>query len=474
MNYKDFISAIENKLVVIPILVVLVIKIPHISVPFFWDEAWSYFTAVHQMHETGPSLLPGALPLSISKGHPLFFFFLNSFWLKLFGSSVVSAHTLSLIISISTLLAIYFLVKRHVNLSAALLSISMLSVQSLYLAQATMVLPEMLITLFLILSFDFYLRKKYLLFAIWASMMVLTKETTIIFVLGFFIYHLFSSLAPGKSSRKYIFEVIFILIPIILYGGFLILHKIEFGSFFYDAHVSHIQLTKYDVVKKLRISWEMVYNRYGRFIILYSLIPAITIVLLKHKKLQKLNILLLIILQTILFLAFSIFNFYTYRYMLCILALFLIFASIIIQQASLKYKIINWLVVCTLLAVPAYYSYSVRTNTDVDLGYVDAVKIHQQMVDYCEKRDWHEESISASFNLIYYLTNPALGYLTSDKKFENVSDLVNIRDSEIFLFDGTNHGKETQIDTIKIVNQMVLDLHKRNAWGKIYTNLPID
>ena len=141
-----------NYIFIIPLLFVLVVKIPHLSLPYFWDEAWSYFTAVHKMYESGPGMLPGDLPLRIAKGHPLFFFFIHSLWMRIFGTSVTGIHILSLIISLSTLLTTYFLVKKHVNQNAALLAITLLSVQSLFLAQATMVLPEMLLTLLLFRS----------------------------------------------------------------------------------------------------------------------------------------------------------------------------------------------------------------------------------------------------------------------------------------------------------------------------------
>lgn len=463
-----------NYLFIIPVIFILIVKIPHLALPYFWDEAWSYFTAIHKMYENGPGILPGALPLNIAKGHPLFFFFLYSVWMKIFGSTVTVVHILSLLISVSTLLAIYFMVKKHVNQTAALISMAFMSVQSLFLAQATLALPEVLITLFLIVSIDFYLRKKYLLFALVASLMVLTKETSIVFIIGFSIFHFFSFIfSRPKEWKKYFLESLILVIPALTYLLFLFIHKIKFGTCFYETHLSYIQITKYDVMKKLRISFEMLYDRYGRFAILYSLVPAVVFSLFKNRRILHVKILALLILQTVLFIAFSIFNFYTYRYMIGLMALFMIFSGIILQQAATKSKLLNGFIVMIIIAFPTYFSFATKTNSDIDLGYVEAVKVHQQVVDFCETQKWEEKSISASFNLIYYLRDPSLGYLNEKKPFSNVSDLVNIRDSEIFLIDCTNNGKQLQIDTVKNEYQLVKRYQLNQAWGEIYTNLEI-
>ncbi|WP_321347202.1 glycosyltransferase family 39 protein [uncultured Draconibacterium sp.] len=425
------------------------------------------------MYVSGPGMLPGDLPLGIAKGHPLFFFFINSLWMRIFGTAVTTVHILSLAISVSTLLATYFLVKKHVNHRAALIAICLLCVQSLFLAQATLVLPEMLITLFLVLSFDAYLSKKYLLFAIVGALMVLSKETTIIFILGFLLFHFILLLRQRASIKTIIKEILILAIPLAVYALFLLIHNLKFGSFFYEAHLGHIQLTKYTILKKLRMASEMTFWHYGRKYIVYSCVAAIAILLIRKQKLQHGNLFLLIILQTILFLAFSVVNFYTHRYMLNILTIFIILASTLLAQAGFKKMWINIAILLIIISFPLYFSLTKKTISDADLGYVEAVKVHQKMVEFCEEQQWQDKSISASFNLIYYLRDPSLGYITQGESFSEVSDLKIFRDSEIFLIDCTNNGKKLQIDTIKVENKLVKEIDIKQAWGEIYTNLPV-
>jgi hypothetical protein len=81
------------------LIIVAIIKIPHLYIPHFWDEAWSYSPAVQYMFEHKLGLLPSALPAEYSKGHPLLFFFLSASWMRIFGDSLVSKHSFALLVS---------------------------------------------------------------------------------------------------------------------------------------------------------------------------------------------------------------------------------------------------------------------------------------------------------------------------------------------------------------------------------------
>lgn len=449
----------------------VIVKVPHLAVPYFWDEAWSYFPAVFKMYETGPGLFPGALPLWDAKGHPLFFFFLTSSWMRMVGTSVFWVHLLPLLISLGSLLATYFLVKKHTNIWAANISVFLLSIQSLFLAQATMLLPEMLITLLFILSIDFYMQKKYWLFVLSASLMVMTKETSIVFIGGFLLFHLIVYLKPGKESKKYIWESFLLLIPILVYGLFLVLHKKEFGTFFFEDHMGYIKLSGGAILNKLQIATGIIYTRYGRIAILLAVIISISIILIKKKKVANGKLLGLLIFQTAVFLIFSAMNFYTQRYMLSLLGLFAIVAGILLQQAKFKNEILNWIIVLAITAVPTYYTFTKKSNSDSDLGYVETVKVHQQMVKYCEEQGWQNKPIAASFNLIFALRNPNLGYVSTKEGFSEVTNMSKFREAEIFINESTFYDYRQELDSVKEENRLLKEFKQKHAWGEIYTNI---
>lgn len=469
---KQIFPKIENYLFLLTLLFVIIVKFPHLGVPYFWDEAWSYFPAVFKMYETGPGLLPGALPLWDAKGHPLFFFFLSSSWMRMVGTSVFWVHVLPFIISLGTLTATYFLVKKHANKWAANIAVLLLSVQSLFLAQATMLLPEMLITLLLLLSIDFYLRKKYWWVILFASLMVMTKETSIVFIGGFLLFHLFVYLRPGKDSRKYIWETLLLLIPILVYGTFLILHKKEFGSFFFEDHVGYIKLSWPAIVKKLQIATGIIYTRYGRNTILLATLISTALILFKKKKIVNGKLLGLLLFQTVVFLIFSALNFYTQRYMLSLMTLFMVIAGILIQQAKFKNKITNWVIVALISGIPLIYSFTKKSSSDSDLGYVEVVKTHQEMVKYCEEQGWQNKPIAASFNLIFCLRNPHLGYVSSEKGFTNITNIEKFSEAEICLIESTFYDNSLLLDSIKKEKKLLREFKLKHAWGEIYTNLP--
>ena len=69
--------------VILAIIAFIIYKMPHLSLPYYWDEAWVYGPAVRLMEQTGLSLLPDALPVYYSRGHPLLFHFLGASWIKI-------------------------------------------------------------------------------------------------------------------------------------------------------------------------------------------------------------------------------------------------------------------------------------------------------------------------------------------------------------------------------------------------------
>ena len=465
---KNILSKIQNYFFMLPLFFVAIVKAPHLALPYFWDEAWSYFPAVFKMYENGPGLLPGALPLWDAKGHPLFFFFLSSIWMKMVGTSVFWVHILPLLISIATLLASYFLVKKIAGIWAANITILLLSVQSLFLAQASMLLPEMLITLLLILCIDFYLREKYFWFVLVASLMVLTKETSIVFVGGFLLFHLLVNLKPGKEARKYIGQSLLMLLPLLVYGLFLVLHKKEFGTYFFEDHMGYIKLSFPEIIRKLQIATGIIYTRFGRNIILVATIIAAGLIGVKKKKLRGSKLLGLILLQTTVFLIFSALNFYTQRYMLVLLGLFIVLAGVILQQAKFKNEIVNIVVILAIVTVPTIYTFTKKSNSDSDLGYVEAVKVQREMVHFCEEQNWQDKNIAASFNLIFALRNPHLGFISGEKGFTEVTNWGNFRDAEIFLNECTFYDYRPQLDTVKNETELVKEFQLKQSWGEVY------
>lgn len=465
---KDLLKKIETYFIILPILFLWIVKLPYLHLPFFWDEAWSYFPAIQKMHETGPGLLPGALPLWDAKGHPLFFFFISSVWMNVTGLNIFLLRLLPMLISSGVLVASWALLKRHVSLAAANIGILLIAVQQLFLAQAAMFLPEMLVALLLVISLNAYLSRNFWIFIMSGTAMVMTKETSIVFIATFLITHLLYYLKPGRESRPYIIESVQIAVPLLSYIGFLILHKLEFGSWFFDDHLGYITISISEVMRKIQIALSGILVNWGRAIILIATLVALGLICFRRGNCKLSSFIIAILLLMITFIAFSSLNFYTQRYMLSMIVLFMIIASSVISKAGFQNKVINLAIVLILTAIPAFYSFTKKSNADSDLGYIEVVQLHMEMVEFMEDQGWKDEPISASFNMIFALRNPNLGYTRTNEGFTNVKDIKNFRQSRIFVHESTFYDDRSQIDSIKSEMLLLKRFENKHAWGEIY------
>ncbi len=212
----------------------------------------------------------------------------------------------------------------------------------------------------------------------------------------------------------------------------------------------------------------MIFTRYGRIIPFLAVLTSLLIVFLRKKKIVNIKLLALLLLQTILFLLFSAVNFYTQRYMLVLMGLFMIASGVLLVQARFKNIVLNVGIVVVLLAVPAIYSFTKKSNADSDLGYVETVKVQQQMARYCEEQGWQDRPVAASFNMIFALRDPNLGFLSGDKGFSRVTNMGKFREAEIFLNESTFFDHRAELDTVKNENPKIKEFHLDHAWGEIY------
>ncbi|HAX96544.1 MAG TPA: hypothetical protein DCY35_08500 [Prolixibacteraceae bacterium] len=470
---KDLLKKTDNYFLILPILFLWIVKLPHLDLPFFWDEAWSYFPAIHKMYESGPGIFPGDLPLWDAKGHPLFFFFISSVWMKVAGLNIFFLRLLPMFISTGVLLASWTLLKKHISLSAANIAILLISVQQLFLAQAAMFLPEMLVTLLLLISLHAYLSRNFWVFSITGTAMVMTKETSIVFIATFLINHLFYYLNPDRKSRPYIIESLLMAIPLLSYVVFLILHKKAFGSWFFDDHLGYISISGTEVLGKMKIALSSIFINWGRVLILISVLGAMAIAIYKKSKPILSSLASVSLLLMIVFISFSSFNFYTQRYMLSMIVLFMIVASSILAKARFGNRFINLTIVAILAVIPAFYTFTKKSNADSDLGYIEVVHLHQEMVEFMEDQGWKNEPVSASFNMIFALRNPILGYIQTDQGFANVRDIKSFRQSRIFVHESTFYDDRSQLDSIKSEKFLLKRFENKHAWGEIYIETEI-
>lgn len=464
-NMKE--KYIKNILFIVPVLILLIIQIPNLGLPYFWDEAWSYFPAIKKMAEVGPSLLPGVLPLDLCKGHPQLFFFITAVWMKIFPDNITMMRILPLLFSLGVLATIYVGFLKLANRETAIIATVLISVQSMFLAQSIFLLPEMLLTLLFVLSFFYFLQNRFIAYAITSSLMILTKETAIIFPVIFGMFYLFSLVNPSNREKHRHIYFLSLSIPGFVYAAFLLLHYLKFGVMFYGEHLNYISYDWATVYEKTKQALSYILVDYGRRFISIAAIVSLVYLLYQRQKIGRL--ILLGILSFIAFMIFSVFNFYTQRYGLVAMVLFIIVFSYILGQLRIN-DLSKAVITIGLSAICLYFTFTQKTNSDSDLGYVETIKVHQGLVNYCEENNLYNDPFAVTFNMIFCLRDKNLGFVTGKKEFINIMDWKHYQESKYFIYESTMGNPPPEVNYAKKNFKLVKSVTNKHAWGYIYEN----
>jgi len=457
----------KSILAIIPVGILLAIMIPNLSLPFFYDEAWSYFPAIKKMAELGPTLLPGELSIDDCKGHPQFFFFISSIWMNLFSIHTVLLRILPLLISVGVLLSIYFGLLQIANWETAFTASLLVSVQSMFLAQSIMLLPEMLMTLLFVLSFFFFIQKKFVGYAVASSLMVLTKETAIIFPFITGLFYLLTLFSSSNRTNFRIAHLFALLAPGLVYTVFLLLHYLGYGVLLYGYHINYVSFDWPTIHDKIDRAYSFIFIRYGRRSI--SILGILSLIIGITQRQINWKFLLLAVLSFLSFMIFSVFNFYTQRYGLVAIVLVIILVSSILGQLK-----INAFFKCGIAIILAsfclYNSITIKENSDVDLGYAETIRVYEDMVHYCEDQKLQDESFSVTFNMIFALRDKDLGYVKGNKEFANIMDWKHYMEARYFIFESTVGDPPPGVLYAKENFKLIKSFSNKHAWGYIYEN----
>lgn len=457
----------------LPVLLVLFIacRMGNLNIPFFWDEAWSYANAIFDMHDRGLALLPGSANAELTRGHPLVFYFMAAAWTKLFGTGLVAAHLFALLISCLLLIAIFYITGEFLGRNTAMAGTLLFTIQSIFLAQGTQLLPEVMLALWTLLTVLVYFRKKWGLFAIFSILLVMTKETGIVLI-GTLLFdkilleRLFNN-DPGRPRFLRIKETLILCIPILTFASFLTLQNLKFGWFLYPEHTQLIILNPVEILNGFRIYFSKLFFQYGRNIFFLISLAALAYSLYKKSVRRKQAHILLFSFTFILFyIAFASVNFFTPRYLLSVLPFFIIPGSWLIISLPVK----KWLRVSIVSVLALLFSYHTfigsQKEIDTSLGYKNTVLIQKEAVNFIEDNIAPNQSIYSFYLMPYYMANPRLGYLKnwSAPLFEFKS----ISDAEVFIF-CSNEKDPAQKDFIHNESYILLKrFEKKHAWVEIY------
>jgi len=344
--------------------------------PFFWDELGVYSQSALFMAEHNLSILPASVPDNISRGHPLLATFLYSLFFKIFGTHLWVAKFTSILFYFVGIVFSYKTIRLFTTDFWAFLFTLIILVQPIFVSQSLMILPELLLASITIASIYYYLKEKYSLCILFLCLAVLTKESGLVLPIAFGISHVL-------VTRKWKQSLALLLIPVAVFGIFLVIQKMQNGYYLYPLHESLIDFHwKYILVKKSEL-YEFIFHSQGRSFFTYGILITLFIYFFRDKivpyNIKEKKLFVLVAFLFVGGFLFTIINFYLARYsqffLLPLLLLAVIFISKLPRLTKLSFSIL-------LIIIGIQNLDNKEKFVDSDMAYVAHIKAQQRAFDY--------------------------------------------------------------------------------------------
>lgn len=455
-----------------PLLLALVLfKIPQLSLPSFWDEAWSYLPAILNMAETGPSLLPDPQTAELYRGHPLFFYFTSSVWVAVFGRSFIMMRLFPLIISMLLLTVLYIFANKHFGRKIAAVTTLFMLVQSVFIAQSSMLLPEMMLALLSLLTLDAFLSGKKVRFILWGTLLALTKETGLVLIISCILIRIIEPWwnKETKPFKDRITASRHLLVPLLMTALFFITQKIIMGWFFFPEHIGLLSFSFSSVIHRLGGYSSWLFIGFGRNLLSITAGAALVVLFIRKTGIEaeKLKAIYSILLFAVLYMIFLSVNFYSPRYLLSVLPLFILLCVFVISVASEPYRYLHYLILLVIFANNLWFTWDKRTDADHNLGYADAVAVTKQVTAFCSEQNWEDRHIATHFLMRQYLALPSAGYIGETGVFRHLETAVT---------DSTDIAVISSVEYTAAFRKQIQDrngilvkrFERRNSWSEVY------
>jgi 4-amino-4-deoxy-L-arabinose transferase-like glycosyltransferase len=408
-------SSLYHGLFALLVIALVIFKLNDLQLPYFWDELGVYGRGVDYQLKHGISLMPGSLPPELSRGHPLFFTFINAAALRVFGEHVFVAHLFCLGISIVLLWAVYIKTSKYFGQSTGLVSAILLALQPVFLAQSGLMLPEITLTLLAFLSITNYYEGNIFLFSLFASLALLTKESAIVLPVAMLTYSVVRFIFYRDNIKVFRPVQLFLtLVPYMVFGVFLLIQKKQNGWYFFPYHLDSVALDQHVFMQQLPRYFLFVSHSQGRYWFAKFILVAPVVALLTHRWNRQnpgKGFLLPLLIFAFAFLCFCCISaFFMDRYAMSLVLVFIILTGVCITTISGN----NWWVAAaTIFLCVTSWGERVgeRFTYDSDLGYRSEVRALQEAVNYVEENSAEGEKVCGNFPAYFALSFPAGGYL---------------------------------------------------------------
>ncbi len=401
------------------ILLFFLFKLNHIHHPYFWDELGVYSRAALYMFDHQISMMSNAIPPELSRGHPLLCTVIFAIGYRIFGPHVWAGHLVALLFSCGLLLVLYRMGRDFFNHAVGLLSCALLAVQPVFIAQSSMVLPEIILAFFCTVAIYAYMKERFLQVALFSTLAIMTKETAVALPASFGLHILLLMIWQRKIDRDSLIKLGLISAPLFAWSIFLLVQKLQNGWFFFPLHSDYISFSITDIYPRLFYYLSFIFKGQGRY--LWSVVIILATVLFLIKNYDEIKIhsfwriteqqrnMMLFIIYIAVSLAVSSLNFHLARYILMIMPLItcLVAAQLFYLTQQMRRETL-WIML-PLLAVPLFYYKSKVFNVDADMSYADIAAAQQEVIAELNQHAGPDTAIGAAFPVYHALLDKRAG-----------------------------------------------------------------
>lgn len=234
-----------------------------LNLPYFWDEAGYYIPAALDIF-TNWQLVPTS---TLPTGHtPLLMIYLALVW-KVFGFSPLVTRTAMVLIAAATVAATYALASRVTRREPAVWAAILLALSPMFFAQSSMVFLDLPAALFTTLAVIALLDGRMLMFAVVASLAVLTKETAVVLLpvaWAYAIYQARRGVPLQGRGQALPLRWIALTVPLVPLIVWTIHYHHKTG--FWTGNADYLQFNLYSTLSPGRFFWTLLRRLYEVFI----------------------------------------------------------------------------------------------------------------------------------------------------------------------------------------------------------------
>lgn len=492
-----------------------------LGLPLYWDEAWVYGPAVKAMSTNGLSILPNTVGTELSRGHPLLFHFMAALWASFFGASNTSLHAFSLVLATTLLCLVYWIGSKLGSPQIGLAALLLVGLNEVFLAQSSILLPEVALGLFLLLAVWSFISKNVVGYVVAATCALFVKESAIVLVLALFFWQTLSILInrPAGTPNSEWRWVAILSTPLAPAFLFLLYQRLRYGWFFYPLHMDLISWDIRDIHYLFKFGYRILFeqqgmewatmafgllapllwkgwrNRYMGIIVAVLYVAAIKVLDGKWTLAPLPTLIVtmacfgaILILQFIPlcqkegargafpaialilvlgFLMFSALNFFSDRYLTGLIPIVAIGMSAVLYSSLASWHRALFPIVMIVIAGNLFWHIGRDGRVgDTRISYADDIRVHQQAIVACEEMNLQGTWIYGSFMDITYMTDTNAGYLTEGVPFEHVISSISPAVQYALMNQGT--PREQQDDLISLGFVKVEEFRSGPAWCALY------